>query len=254
MIRKRFDPAKLKQCLSGNKVSLSDKRGMTLLELLLATVVMAMVIGMMSLSLSGSIRILDGTLEQDALYRRANIALSRMSEDIAGAILIEGTGFVGKREESNGRRADSLRFASSTHLRFEPESGQDGLGYIHYQVEPADEGSKELVLYRSDRLILPEESEGDNDQGGEGDPGFILCDRLRSVEFLFVDRQGEEHEEWTTDTQDEQRQEETPVLPAAVLCRLELWLDTEEETSLQFETSVLLPVGLIHGDEESDAG
>ncbi|MCI5117263.1 MAG: hypothetical protein D3913_04755, partial [Candidatus Electrothrix sp. LOE1_4_5] len=71
--------------------------------------------------------------------------------------------------------------------------------------------------------------------------------------------EGEGQESWdtTVDKGDEEAEEAKAErrLPAAVTCRLEFWLDQddhEEERTLSFQTTVLLPTGLIQIEPEQE--
>jgi len=89
---------------------------------------------------------------------------------------------------------------------------------------------------------------------GEEVEAFLLCDRLRSVRFSFINRKGEEVESWDT-TAGEGEDKAERQLPVAVSCSLEFWINQEEETSITFETTVVLPVGLIQaGDDQEEQG
>ena len=219
--------------------------GFTLLEILLALVLLALVVSMISVSLSGSMRVIDATEEQGNLYYRARIAMQRISSDLASARLTDDVEFVGSRKDVDGARGDSMRFASMAHVIFDPEHQSPGMGVISYEVEPDRKNSGELVLLRSDLLYRPGMELKEDEPAPDR---FLLCDRLRSVRFTFIDSKGEEHESWDTrpggDVADRERR-----LPAAVSCTLEFWLDREQETSLSFSTSMPLPAGMIYAEQ-----
>ena len=228
--------------------------GFTLLEIMLAMLVLGMVVAMVSLSLSGSIKAIDATSEQGEIYYRAQVAMERISEDLASAVLTEHVEFIGTKDENDNSRTDELSFASMAHLVFDSENGQPGMGIIAYAVRPDRVDEQQLVFLRSDVLYRPKEEQAERDNDGEP---FLLCDRLRSVRFSFIDHNGEELETWDTRVGDgEEREKVERRLPAAVSCSLEFWINQEEETSIIFETTVILPVGLIQagsGQEEQGA-
>jgi hypothetical protein len=204
---------------------------------------------MVSLSLSGSIRVIDETQQQGELYYRAQVAMERISEDLVSAVLPADVEFIGSRGENSTDATDELSFASLAHVVFDPTNGRTGMGIIQYTVQPDKENDQQLLLLRTDVLYRPQEKEQAVTEDGEA---FLLCDRLRSVRFSFIDRNGETVETWNTTVEDgadgTKRQ-----LPAAVSCRLEFWLNQEEETSLSFETTVLLPVGLIQVEKSGES-
>lgn len=216
--------------------------GFTLLEVLLAVLILGVVVSMVSLSLSGSLQVVEATQKQGEIYHRARTAMSRISEDIAAVRLIDHLEFVGARGDIDGRRADTLQFPSTAHLIFNPEQQQPGLGVITYRVLADPEDQRMLILLRSDTLYLPGGEDGGEDTV---DDGFILSDTLRSVEFAFIDPDGEVLSEWDS-TADEEGDQTISRLPMAVQCTLSYWLDIEEESFLTFATRVFLPTAIIN--------
>ena len=219
---------------------------------MLAMLVLGMVVSMVSLSLSGSIRAIEATSEQGEIYYRAQVAMERISEDLASAVLPENVEFIGSKDESDTGRADELSFASMAHLVFDTENGQPGMGIIGYTVRPDKIDEQQLVLMRSDVLYRPTEEQAESEIDVEQ---FLLCDRLRSVRFSFIDQNGEELDTWDTRAGEGEEKVERR-LPTAVSCRLEFWINRDEETSISFETTVVLPAGLIQagsGHEEQGA-
>ena len=220
---------------------MENSRGFTLLEILLAMALLAMVVAMISLSFSGSLRVIEAAQAQGDIYRRAQIALQRISEDLTSAWLPDDVEWVGTQKESEGVRQDSLQFASMAHVVFDPEHQQAGLGIIRYTVRNSKDRPDELELLRGDALYRPLEKDVER----EAPQGFVLSDRLRSVEWRYFDDQGEVLNDWDTGAMgadDPQKRH----LPVAVSCRLEYWLDHDRQTTRTFSTIVLLPVGLNH--------
>ncbi|NOX80365.1 MAG: type II secretion system protein [Deltaproteobacteria bacterium] len=229
---------------------LKGSRGMTLLEIMLALLVLAMVVAMVALSLSGSLNVVSETRKQGELYHQAQVALERISDDLASAVMVNDVRFQGKRMAIDGRRADSLRFASMAHIVFDPKHDHPGMAIISYTVRPDPRNSGDLVLLRADRLLTPPAGQDGN---GEGDEGFLLCNGLRSVRFSFTDKSGETFDSWGASPEDEK--DMTPRrLPVTVTCTLEFRLDRDQNTSLTFSTSVLLPVGLIQAERGGGGG
>jgi len=214
------------------------------MEIMLATIILGMVVSMVTLSLSGSLRVVDATRDQGDLYYRAQVALQRISEDLESALLIDGTDFVATATGEAAEKQVLVRFTSMAHVAFDPEGDQDGMGRIGYALIPDPENEGELVLLRSDRLATPQQKEPDEEFRG----GFLLSDRLRSVAFAYFDSEGEEFDSWDTRVDPQADAKEKLLkrrLPVAVSCRLEFWLDQDRETTLIFQTSVKIPTGMI---------
>jgi general secretion pathway protein J len=222
--------------------------GFTLLEIMLAMLILGMVVAMVSVSLSGSIRVMEGAMDQGDVYYRAQVALERISEDLASAVLTEDANFVSGKEGGGLEQSLLLSFASLAHLSFDPEKGLPGLGLISYALQPDRSSSRQLLLLRADSLHRPV---GEEKKSGGETEAFLLADRLRSVKFTFFNRNGEEQDSWDT-TVKEGEEEKERSLPAAVACRLEFWLDEEQDASVSFQTTALLPAGLIRPQPKED--
>jgi prepilin-type N-terminal cleavage/methylation domain-containing protein len=215
-----------------------DRSGFTLLEIMLAMLILGMVVAMVSAALSGSIKAVEATLDQGDVYYRAQVAMERISDDLASAVLPDDAEFVGGTEGNNGI---VLAFASLSHLVFDTAHDQAGLARIRYAVQGDHDKPGQLVLLRED--VLQRKKDSDEREA------FLLCDRLRSVSFTFFNRNGEVLDTWDTAAEEEQERE----LPAAVACRLEFWVDEEQDLSLSFQTTVLLPAALIRPEEDDAA-
>ena len=167
---------------------------------------------------------------------------------LAQALLFNNVNFLGYvTADATDRNILLARFVSMAHVNFDPKGVQGGMGKIVYSLTPDPEDSEQLVLLRSDVLYTPQADSADN-ADDEDVGGFLLSDRLRSVKFTYFDADGEEHDSWNTEVDDQMTQDEKDQkrrLPAAVSCRLEFWLDREEETTLSFRTSIIIPVGMI---------
>jgi len=219
-------------------------KGFTLMEIMLATIILGMVVSMVTMSLSGSLRVVEATRDQGELYYRAQIVLQRISEDLESALLIDGVDFVAAAPGDADTKQILVRFTSMAHVAFDPEGDQDGMGSIGYALIPDPENEGQMVLLRSDQLATPQQKEADE----EFQDGFLLSDRLRSVTFAYFDSEGEEFDSWDTRVDPQADAKEKKLkrrLPAAVSCRLEFWLDRDKETTLIFQTSVKILTGMI---------
>lgn len=222
----------------------ASEKGFTLMEIMLATIILGMVVSMVTMSLSGSLRVVEATRDQGDLYYRAQIVLQRISEDLESALLIDGVDFVAAAPGEVDTKQVLVRFTSMAHVAFDPEGDQDGMGRIGYALIPDPKNEGQMVLLRSDQPATPQQRETDQ----EFSDGFLLSDRLRSITFTYYDVEGEEFDSWDTRVDPQADAKEKLLkrrLPAAVSCRLEFWLDQDKETTLIFQTSVKIPTGMI---------
>ena len=226
--------------------------GFTLLEVMLATLILGLVVAMIAMSLSGSLRVVEVTRDQGDIYYLAQIVMERISDDLSGAFLSADVDFVALGEEDNDGRRQLLSFSSTSHLDFSQKNKTNGQGNITYVLAPDREKEGSFVLLRGDTPSLPQREE----EYEQEKHLFLLSDRIREVKFVFFDHSGDELESWDTrqgygvNPTEEEREKK---LPAAVGFTIEFWLDTEAETVLNFTTKVIVPVGMIKpsgtGDE-----
>ncbi|WP_446008654.1 PulJ/GspJ family protein [Candidatus Electrothrix sp.] len=223
--------------------------GFTLLEIMLAISILGLVVAMVTVALSGSINAIDATLKQGEISFQAQVAMERISEDLSSALLTQDWEFIGEQGTSTGDQGILLSFSSLAHLVFDPENDSPGMARVSYAVQSDPNHDGHLVLLRSDVLQRPREEGNENNEVD----AYILANQLRSVRFTYHDHTGTQQESWDTTVQDgDEEAAAKRRLPAAVTCRLEFWRNKEEERTTVFQTSVLLPTGLIQGKPEEE--
>ena len=133
------------------------------------------------------------------------------------------------------------------HLVFNPQKQRPGPALIGYRLEQDEQDHRQFRLVRSDEPLLPavEEEEQTTSERDAQPEGFVLADNLRSLQFTYFDRQGQEFDSWQAEI-DEDNPDKQSGLPAAVHCVLEFWVDPERDSTLIFSTRIVLPVA-IHG-------
>lgn len=222
-------------------------QGFTLLEVVLAITVLGVVMAMLTLSLSATLRVVEMTEKQEEIFFVAQTAMRRISEDLTAAVPSVDVPFTGEKQGLRDRRADQLLFASQARLIFNPDKQKPGLALIRYQAleDPADR--RLLRLTRLDTLILPGVGTVKGLAAQEAtDPAFLLADGLRAVRFTYFNREGQEFDGWGGE---EQAKEEgkAGTLPVAVHCTLEFWIDPDKDIVQTFSTRVLVPAETADG-------
>jgi prepilin-type N-terminal cleavage/methylation domain-containing protein len=217
--------------------------GFTLIEILIAIFIFAVVLTTIYTSYTGTFRIVDDTESQAEIYRMARIALERMLEDLESVYILKNpeTGrpeeshrpsqFVGEDMEIKGRYADTLRFTSRAHINLSGEEQDPGTVEIGYYVKENDEGD-DFVLYRSERPVFEEAFPAEEETGG-----LVLCERLVSVNFTYHEENGEVRESW-----DSASDAFKDKLPKMVSISLEFVNDSDPEAPFRFMTSVAFPI------------
>lgn len=216
--------------------------GFTLLEILIAVFILAIVLSTIFTSYTGTFRIIDETESQADTYGMARIALGRVLEDLESIYFsktsetlesegatIQPTRFVGEDKEIKERSADSLRFLSRAHIVFDEEDKDFEVAEIIYYVRENEDGDS-LVLYRSDTLEFEETLTEDKS-------GLVLCDGLFSVNFAYYDMNGKVYDSW-----DSTEGDFVDRLPAMVSIELSFANRSNLEAPIKFMTGVTLPM------------
>ena len=214
------------------------ERGFTLVELLLAVVILGLVVTTVLVSYN-TVFSTTGELETiSSLYEMARNCLKQMTVDLESIYISpppiykrpefdeDPSDFrvVGLSKDSSGTGFAQLRFASRAHLPLE-NSTRRGIAEIVYYVQTREDGSQ--VLKRSDNLYPYPEFE---EKGA--DP--TLCEHVKSLAFTFFDNEGSENDSW-----DSESDSFDYATPRAIGIELEIG---DETRSHSFKTLVKLPV------------
>jgi prepilin-type N-terminal cleavage/methylation domain-containing protein len=225
------------------KVSTNNK-GFTLLEILLAFFIFSILFITIYTSYSGSFKTINMTESRMEIYRKAAIAMTRISEDLQASYIsilplnsfgepAPYTQFLGEEDDIDGRDAGSMSFFSRIDPLFSDEMEMATGQLISYEVIQGDE-EDELVLLRSENPEFLDES--------EERAGLTLCDGLQSIKFTYFDGDGESHESWDTESE-----ELGGILPRMVSVSLEFLNYENPDAPLTFMTSIALPVHYMSG-------
>ena len=215
--------------------------GFTLLELLIAMALLALVMTMLATALGASLRVFDALGQQDEIDLQAQTALRRLSEDLAAAYAEPALPFrasQGEAQHLDEELADSLTFASTVHLVLDPQAQYRGPALIAYRVAQ-EVDTRRLKLLRADVPLLLAQA---SDEEAVEDSFFLLAEGLRALQFEALNEQGEA---WRYSAVAGAGGEMEVSLPAAVRIRLDFWLDVDKGHSQVYETAVLIPAGMI---------
>ncbi len=222
----------------------SREAGFTLLEIVIAVAIFAVLAVILYSSFTGTFRVIEATEGQVALSQRARVALERLGEDLESAYgiplpAVDGPGerqadFLGEDETIDGRDADRLRFLTRSHLDLGGMHDDVGLSTIGYRLQAAEEGR--FVLLRSQSSPFFEEDEERTE--------LVVCRDVATLDFSYFDSEGDEQAGWDpTDGEPG-----AWPLPRRVAIRLGLYNPAApEEPPRIFRTSVLLVVERAHG-------
>jgi general secretion pathway protein J len=221
-----------------------NNKGFTLLEILLAFFIFAILFSVIFASYSASFKTINMTESRMEVYRKAAIAMDRISEDIQAAYIsipapnsfgepAGYTKFLGEDKDINGLDADTMSFFSRIAPLFSEEMEMATGQLIFYDVIQGDEEG-ELILLRSEHPEFIDESEEKE--------SLTLCDGLQGVSFTYFNGDGEPQESWDSDSDELEGS-----LPRMVSVSLQFLNHENPEAPLTFMTSIALPVNYVPG-------
>lgn len=206
--------------------------GFTLLEVLLAVLILGVVLTTVYAAFTGTFRVVREAGAEDEAYAMARTVFDRLARDLAGLAPYKGDyEFTAVLEESEGNQFPRLSFRSRGHISFHADDVPGTVAMIGYGVE---EGTEEngYVLMRYD---VPDRTAGD-----EWRDAFPLCRRIKSLAFTFTGRDGNEYETWEAG---QDKNDPKGRLPTSVLVDMELVNDRDAERPFRFRTRISLPAG-----------
>lgn len=160
-----------------------EGKGFTLIEVLIALSILALIMGMVYGSFVQSRWALARSEEAVADQREVRAVFLNLQKDLTAAFLSasqeDRTVFVGTEEYRDGRAADRLDFTTFAHRRRWEEGPEADQAVVGYFLEEG-EGSLQ-VLFRREKVPLDE----DPFQGGEVLP---VATRVVSLDFRFRER------------------------------------------------------------------
>ena len=180
--------------------------GFTLLEVLIAVFIFAIAVT----TIFGSFRAVFGNIESVEKSTKdlnaVKLCFNRIISDISSIYLTfsplykppdfddepDSYRFLGETSSIDGVTFSKLRFASYSHLPFERNPRKGVAEIVYYVQKNKDQG---FILTRSDKLY-PYEPFEEN----KNDP--VLCENLLALNILYYDDEGNEHENWDSDSEE----------------------------------------------------
>ena len=174
------------------------RKGYTLFEVLMTLAILAVVFSLLYMTFHQSMRVMAHSEDRAEVIQQGRLILERMADELKGSFIpteenrskVFRYGLVGQSTKEGNNFMDRLDFTTFANRQSNsPESIGDicELGYF-LDHEP---GGKGLTLFRRPDGAV----DGDLRQGGRS---LAVCDRVRSLSFLFFDRQGGKQKEWNS--------------------------------------------------------
>ena len=215
-----------------------SSKGFTLLEVLIALLILAVVVSTLYSVHSGTVYHLTASRSQAEIYEMARVTLARMTEDLACAHRPpdeplttgkepENDFFSGEEIVLNGTTGHTLQFVTRASLGF--AAGGDLLR-IRLDTRQ-EEGLPGLTLYRTETAVLGDPPPPEKD-------GWVLCEDVWELTVSYQDADGRTYARW-----DSSAELFGGRLPVLVSITLRLHNPANRGTPYRFTTQVALPLG-----------
>ena len=210
----------------------SCSRGFTLLEILIAIAILAVVMTTIYAAFSGTLTVIKELDDDSRAYSMARMTLDRMNRDLSSLQRFEDGIFLQSQKSTMGSREfGTLAVWSAAHLAFGEDELSGSPSSIAYFVKEDKNGG--FSLWRSDVA----ETRPSPDQKADG--GVIICQNLQAINFKFYDEGGQEYSSWDTASLSDTQKGKPPVL---VHIELVLANARDVEKPYRFITRIFLPV------------
>jgi len=207
----------------------ASRRGFTLVEILVAIAILAVVLSTIYVSYISTMRIVRSLEYGDEIYYMARITLERMVLDLQSTCKEKDSYEFTTLKDSTGQLPfKGVSFLSRAHLDFSGPGDSMAVAQISYELE-GDPESGGFSIIRRDVL-----RQGEGSAGGEG---YLLCRRLQFLNLRFYDSSGREYPQWDSRMGSEAQRNN---IPAAILIELNFINPDDEAKPYKFMTRLLL--------------
>ena len=222
--------------ISSNYTDLSEnKKGFTILEILIAVFILATVLSTVYAAYQGTFRIMKFSERDETAYGMARNTMQIMLKDLSAVSTSGGAfKFVSRPAEVMGTNFMDLTFLARAHLAWSESDSSGTTAEITYYVAEDAEGGHRLL--RRDRPNAQAVNDGQVSQG------FVICEGLYSLKYKFTDRDGQEHDSWDSTAAGTVAQNKAPV---QVAIELKLVNPQDQEKPKVFFTQVFLPAATV---------
>jgi general secretion pathway protein J len=214
---------------------LSSTHGFTLIEILVAILILGMVMSAVYAAYSGTMKLVQEMTYENNVYNEARMAMDRIVRDLSSVQPLGGAFEMRSDKEAwKNREFGSLYFWAASHLAFN-EKEIDGSPTLIGYVVREDAGGGTFSLYRSD-LPVNKAIKEKNKTGG-----YVICPDIDFLIFKFYDSNGKEYDSWDSSSSET---EQKGKVPAIIKIELGLSNVNDKEKPFKFMTKVFLPAKL----------
>lgn len=232
----------------------TTSRGFTLVEIMIAISLLAMMSTIIYVALRVTFRARSDAYRLQTVYHQAEVSMDRMRRSLAMAFLSKHIDEDRSRETKFIGKNTSVLFTYLGHMRMEPEAKESDQGAVEFYLAN-DKETNERALFMREKPLIDDDIE-------DGGKILKLAERVKSLRFEYYDAKEEEWEdEWKAEFDDVEspiadrkaaamkksvdklsgaEELDEFVLPPAV--RIQMVLFDENDNTYPFATAVQLPM------------
>lgn len=233
------------------------KRGFTLLEILVALAILAVVLTTVYGVLGTALSAKEHAEGRADLYAAGREAVLRMADELEGALppsAGRNIGFIGLPSSEHGVPANAVQFASVVRRPTSASESRVGRALVSYSLDPMTDNPNLYALRRQEEMLsgpVPQDDLGEDDGTGltTADPpppiafAAHLLDRVAGLRFNYLDTEtGDFVESWDTTAE---RPTGSPPIELPLAVQITLFLADENGGIHDFGTIVDLPLARV---------
>ena len=196
-----------------------NEQAFTLLEVILSLAILASLMTGVAMLLKNSSEIKTGVSETGNVNHRLQVAMEKISRDLAHAFMVHKTDFdrrtkaIFKIEKQDNN--DRLFLTTLTHRPKRMHSKESDMTYVVYELRRSEDGQEPTHLYRGETRRVPESFRDEV-------PTVMLARSIKSLQFLPWDGS-----KWSPDRWHSGRSEYRNKIPHMVRVELEAYEQVE---------------------------
>lgn len=203
-----------------------DRRGFTLVEVLVAILIVSVVLSTIYASYSGTFRITRSSEYAEKLYDMVRITADRMIQDMESLTPQRNSYELTLSSSEAASDSGQLEFISSAGLSYTDGRSTANARIRYYLTKESEQDG--YSLWRSDSASINTFKEG------SAPKGFLLCNRLKSIRYTFFDQGGAQYDTWSAAGRGGRP-------PASVLIRFEFLNENPDNEPYRFMTRIAIP-------------
>lgn len=208
--------------------------GFTLLEILIAVLILSVVVTTIYASFNGTLRVVKNSNDGGGIYAMARTAMDLMTRDLeAMAPYDRKMAFLARRSDCGEKESMDITFRSSAHLSFDENNATGGIADIQYYLKEGENEGEGYTLMRDDVPVMM----GSDRIAAKA--GFAVCKGVQSVIYRFYDASGKEYEKWDSGTGADGQQGKAP---AFVAVTLNIINPEAKDKPYSFSTKIYIPL------------